>query len=88
MFQITKDPSSGSLTQYLAEITRMDLSCPSLTWTRSVLWQHSILPVVRVCSSLYRKALTTVNYINTPWSEYAAITPTLSMSTDTIKPFL
>jgi len=32
MFRITKDPSSGSLVQYLAKITRMVLSCP-LTWT-------------------------------------------------------
>jgi len=28
MFRITKDPSSGSLIQYLAKITRMVLSCP------------------------------------------------------------
>ena len=32
MFQITEDPSSGSLVQYLAKIARMVLSCP-LTWT-------------------------------------------------------
>jgi len=28
MFRITEDPSSGSLVQYLAKITRMVLSCP------------------------------------------------------------
>jgi len=39
MFRITKDPSSGSLKEYLAKITVMVLSCP-LTWTWSVLWQH------------------------------------------------
>jgi len=40
MFRITEDPSSGSLVQYLAKITKMFLSCP-LTWTWSVLWQHA-----------------------------------------------
>jgi len=39
MFRITVDPSSGSLVQYLAKITKMVLSCP-LTWTWSVLWQQ------------------------------------------------
>jgi len=28
MFRITDNPSSGSLVQYLAKITRMVLSCP------------------------------------------------------------
>jgi len=41
MFRITEDPSSGSFVQYLAKITRIDLSCP-LTWTWSVLWQHIV----------------------------------------------
>ena len=39
MFRITEDPSSGSLIQCLAKITRIVLSCP-LTWTWSVLWQQ------------------------------------------------
>ena len=52
MFRITEDPSSGSLIQFLAKIPIMVLSCP-LTWTWSVLWQN--IPVLRVCSSLYRK---------------------------------
>ena len=38
------------------------------------------LPVVRVCTALSRQALYTV--------QYTAITPTTSMSTDTIEPFL
>ena len=42
---------------------------------------------VRVCSSLYMKAYT-VNYTHALRSEYAAITPTLSMSTDMIESFL
>jgi len=36
MFWITEDPSSGSLIQCSAKITRMVLSC-LLTWTWSVL---------------------------------------------------
>jgi len=39
MFQITEDPSSGSLVQCLAKNYTKNFSCP-LTWTRSVLWQH------------------------------------------------
>jgi len=94
MFRITEDPSSESLVQCLAKITRMVLSCP-LTRTWSVLWQHIVTGClcvcVCVCSSLYRKPLVpscTVNYTHTPREEYAAITPTTSISTDTIKPVL
>ena len=39
MFWITEDPSTRSLIQRLAKITKMVLSCP-LTWTWSVLWQR------------------------------------------------
>jgi len=53
MFRITEDPSSGSLVQYLAKITRLALSCP-LTWTWSVLWH--LLITRCVCSSLSREA--------------------------------
>ena len=70
MFRITKNPSSGSLTHYLAKTTRMALSCP-------------LTP--------YRKAQApsyTVNYTHAPRAEYAAITPTTSMSTDTIELFM
>ena len=38
MFRITEDPSSGSLVQFLAKITKMVLSCPS------VLWQYMLQP--------------------------------------------
>jgi len=48
MFQIIKIPSSGSLVQCLAKITKMFLSCP-FTWTRSVLWQHIVTRCVCVC---------------------------------------
>ena len=60
MFQITENPSSGSLVQYLAKITRMVLLYP-LTWMWSVLWQHIVTQCacvcVCVCSSLSTKAL-------------------------------
>jgi len=42
MLRNTEDPSSGSLVQYLAKITRMVISCP-LTWAWSVLWQHAAI---------------------------------------------
>jgi len=60
MFRITEDPSSGSIVQCLAKNYKNDSIESPLTRTRSVLWQH----IVRVCSSLYMKALTsyTVNY--------------------------
>ena len=54
MFRITEDPSSGSLVQCFAKITRMVLSCP-LTWTRSVLWQHT--DQVQLFSYSKKKAL-------------------------------
>ena len=58
MFLITRDPSSGSLVQCLAKITRMVLSCP-LTWTRSVLWQH----ILTRCACVYFTVPSyTVNY--------------------------
>jgi len=77
MFRITKDPSSRSLIQYLAKITRMVLLCP-FTWTWSVLWQHNLTRGVCVCVCAHTHH----------GSEYAAITRSMSMSTDTIEPFL
>jgi len=53
MFRIRQDPSSGSILQYFAKITRMVDT-----------------DVVGIMAA------------------YVAITPTLSMSTDTIEPFL
>jgi len=48
MFRIAEDPSSGSLVQCLAKITRIILSCP-LTWRRSVLRQHILTRCACVC---------------------------------------
>ena len=77
MFRITEDPSSGSLVQYLAKITRMVLSCP-LTWTWSVLWQHIVKQCVClfvclcvcVCSSSSRKSAFLDNELHTRTSGY------------------
>ena len=88
MFRITEDPSSGSLVQCLAKITKMVLSCP-LTWTRSVLWKHIVTRCVRVCSSLYRSAfIYSELHTRTAGQNMLPLTPTTSMSTDTIEPFL
>ena len=83
----------GALYSAWLKITRMVLSCP-LTWTWSVLWQHILTRCVCVCvcvcvciySSLYRKAHWTTHTHNR--SQYAAITPNLFTSTDTIESFL
>ena len=91
MFRITEDLSSGSFVQYLAKVTRMVLSC-SLTWKWSVLWQH-IVTIVTYSPS--RKALFLDSELHTHTHththiglQYAAITPTTSMSTNTIEPLL
>ena len=55
MFRITQDPSSGSIVQYLAKnysngsIVSVDMDVVGV--------MAAYLPLVRVCSSLYRKAL-------------------------------
>jgi hypothetical protein len=41
MIRIAEDPSSVSLEEFLAKITRIILSC-LLIWTGSVLWQHIV----------------------------------------------
>ena len=82
MFRITEDPSSGSLVQCLVKNYSND-SIVSVDMDKvGVMAAYSD----RVCSSLYMKAL--LHYYTTHkhhGSQYAAITPTLSMSTDTIK---
>ena len=50
MFRIAEDPSSGSLVQCLAEITKMVLSCPFI-WTWSVLWQHDLIIILIVSTN-------------------------------------
>ena len=73
MFRITEDPSSGSLVQCLAK-NCMNGSIMSVDMDKvSVMAAHSFL-----YSELHTRN----------GSEYAAITLTLSISTDTIEPLL
>ena len=81
MFRITEDPSSGSPVQCLAKNYKND-SIVSVDMDK--------VGVMCVCvvHCTGRRSYT-VNYTHTHnGSEYAAITPTLSMSTDTIESFL
>jgi len=75
MFRIIEDPSSGSLIKCLAKNYKND----SIVFVDMDKVGVMAAYCNRVCSSLFRKALL---------SEYAAITPTLSMSTNTIESFL
>ena len=95
MFRITEDPSSGSLVQCLAKnykndsIVSVDMDkvgvmaayCdPLCVYVVHCIWRHV---------HVYGVPSYTVNYTHTHnRSQYAAITPTLSMSTDTIESFL
>ena len=45
MFRITRDPSSGSLTQCLAKITVMVLSCP-LAWSNFKYLKYFIIILI------------------------------------------
>ena len=70
MFQITEDPSPGSLLQCLAKNYKND-SIVSVDMDK-----------VGVMAAYIQRTTHTHN-----GSEYAAITPTMSMSTDTIESF-
>ena len=72
MFRITEDPSSHSLIQYLTKITIVVLSCRLSPFLYSELHTRTTGPPLF--------------YLIT--TEYAAITPTTSMSTDMIEPLL
>jgi len=81
MFRITEDPSSGSLVQCLAKNYKND-SIVSIDMDKvGVMAEYSDL--LCMCVPSY-----TVNYTHAPRSQYAAITPNLSMSSDTIESFL
>jgi len=75
MFRITEDPSSGSLVQCLAKNYKNG-SVMSLEMDK--------VSVMAAYSDLLCMCVTHTHN----GSEYAAITPTMSMSTDTIEPFL
>jgi len=81
MFRITKDPSSGSLVQCLAINYKNDSIVSVDVDKVGVMAAYlcvcvCVWPVVRLCTHKHNG------------SEYAAIIPTLSMSTDTIESFL
>jgi len=79
MFRITEDPSSGRLVKSLAKNYKND-SIVSVDMNKvGVMAAYCDTLCVCVCVPSY-----TVNN----GSQYAAITPTLSMSTDTIESFL
>ena len=80
MFRITEDPSSGSLVQCLAKnYSNGSIVCIGMDKV-GVMVVYCDLLYVCVCLPIQRTAHSR--------SQYAAITPTLSMSTDTIEPLL
>jgi len=86
MFRITEDPSSGSLVQCLAKNYKNDFVVSFDMDKVGVMAAYSdpLCVCVCVCVCVVRCIKTT----HTPnGSEYAAKTPTLSMSTDTIESF-
>jgi len=77
MFRITEDPSSGSLVQCLAKNYKND----SIVFVD----MDNIGVMAAYCDQL----CVCVHKPHTHnWSQYAAITPTLSMSTNTTESFL
>ena len=90
MFRITQDPTSGSLVQCLAK-NYSNGSIVSVEMDKvGVMAAYSdpvclcvVYCIGRNCVHSY-----TVNTHKRTKSEYVAITPTLSMSTDTIEQFL
>jgi len=78
MFRITEDPSSGSLVQCLAKNYKNDCIVSVVMDKVGIMAAYCNLMCVRV-----------VNYTHTHIRlQSAAVTPTTSMSTDTIEPFL
>jgi len=82
MFRITEDPSSGSFVQCLAKNYKND-SIVSVDMDKvGVMAAYCDPFCVCVCV-----VTDTVNYTHAQRSQYATITPTLPMSTDTIESF-
>jgi hypothetical protein len=98
MFRITRDTSSGSIIQCLAKITVTYLTFHRQCLSRlcSTHTHHGVSPLLYfhyICF-LYMSSCFGIDLIlnQTPnlsnYSKYAAITPTTSISTDTIEPLL
>ena len=88
MFRITEDLSSGSLVQCLAKNYKND-SIMSVGMDKvGVMVADSDPCVVHRIRRHSRAFLYSELHTRTTGSEYAAITPTLSMPTDTIESFL
>ena len=88
MSRITEDPSSESLVQCLAKNYKND-SIVSVDMDKVGIMAASEPLCVCVVHCIWRHSSYTGNYTHTHiQSQYAATTPTLSMSTDTIEPFL
>ena len=83
MFRITEDPSSGSLAQCLAKNYKNDsiVSVGMVKVGVMAAYCDPLCVCVVHCSAFIYSELHTR-------SQYAAITPTLPMSTDTIESFL
>jgi len=94
MFRITEDPSSGSLVQYLAKNYKNDYILSVDMDKVGVMAAYCNPMCVCVCVVYcLERPFYTVNYTHTHTHrhiglQYAAITPTLSMSMDMIEPFL
>ena len=63
MSQFTEDPSSGGLVQRLAKNYKND-SIVSVTWTRSVLWQHIVTRCACVQFTVYEGIYSQLNTLS------------------------
>ena len=93
MFRITEDPSSGSLEQCLAKNYKNDSVVSVDIDMVGVMAAYLNLMCVCVWFPVYEVPSHTRTHAHTHkhthnGSQYAAITPTTSMSTDTIESFL
>jgi len=85
MFRITEDPSSGSFVQWLDKNYKND-SIVSVNMDKiDIMAAYSDPLCVCVVHCMWRHFIYSELHTR---SEHAAITPTLSMLTDTIEPFL
>jgi len=88
MFRITEDPSSGRLVQFLAKNYKND-SIVSVDMDKVGVMAAYCDCCACVQFTVYEGTVNcTHTHTHTQLSQYAAITPNMSMSTDTIESFL